>query len=156
MFCVILPLFLSLRLGFAGGMEINQNAALANFPSGLIDKTARQPYEKSFIDVTKAPYKAVGDGVTDDSDAIQKAVDDAYRLNLVAFFPAGKTFLLSRQLKCVTTKQGSRKFAYQLVGSTRGPAPVLKLKAGSNVENNIFILFQLVVNGKDMSASQRL
>ena len=80
-------------------------------------------------------------------------MDDAYRLNLVAFFPAGKTFLLSRQLKCVTTKQGSRKFAYQLVGSTKGPAPVLKLKAGSNVENNIFLIFQLLVNGKDTSAS---
>ena len=94
-FCVILPLFLGLRIAFAG-MEINENVPLAKFPPGLIDKAAQQPYEKGFIDVTKAPYGAAGDGVTDDSAAIQQAVNDAYRLNLVAFFPAGKTFLLSR------------------------------------------------------------
>ena len=143
---MILPLFLGLRIALAG-MEINQNVPLAKFPPGLIDKAAQQPYEKGFIDVTKAPYGAVGDGVTDDSEAIQKAVDDAYRLNLVAFFPAGKTFLLSRQLKCISTIKGSRKFAYQLMGSSKGKAPVLKLEDGSAVENNIFILFQLLLSG---------
>lgn len=150
--CVILPMFLAPRVAFAG-MEINQNVPLAKFPPGLIDKAARQPYEKGFIDVTKAPYGATGDGVTDDSEAIQKAVDDAYRLNLVTFFPAGKTFLLSRQLKGISTNKGSRKFAYQLVGSTQGPAPTLKLKDGSKVENNIFILFQLLLDGKEAPPS---
>lgn len=150
---VILTLCLGVPVACAGGMEINVNAPLAKFPPGLIDKASQQPYEKGFIDVTKPPYGAVGDGVTDDSDAIQKVVDDAYRLNLVAFFPAGKTFLLSRQLKCITTKKGSRKFAYELVGSTEGPTPILKLKDGAAVEKNIFILFQLLLNGRDASAS---
>ena len=150
---LLLPLLLGLRLTCIAGMETNQNVPLAKFPPGLLDPAAQQPYEKGFIDVTKAPYGAVGDGLTDDSEAIQKAVDDAYRLNLVAFFPAGKTFLLSRQLKCVSTVKGSRKFAYQLTGSSKGTAPILKLKDGSKVDGNIFILFQLLLGGKDYPPS---
>jgi hypothetical protein len=60
---LILPLFVGIlfsgvRLALAGGMETNQNVSRTNFPPGLVDKAARQPYEKGFIDVTKAPYGA--------------------------------------------------------------------------------------------------
>jgi hypothetical protein len=128
-------------------IAIEGNVEFANFPQRLKDNAKFQPLDKGFIDITKPPYNAVGDGVNDDSEAIQGALDDAFTCNLVAFFPANKIFLVSKQLKCVTKKE-SRKFAYQLIGSSKGTAPIIKLKDGSAVDRNILILFELITNGK--------
>ena len=50
------------------------------------------------IDVTKAPYNAKGDGVTDDTDAIQKALSDNPNRQAVIYLPNG-VYLVSRQLR---------------------------------------------------------
>ena len=128
-------------------IAIEGNVEFANFPQRLKDNAKFQPLDKGFIDITKPPYNAVGDGVNDDSEAIQQALDDAFSCNLVAFFPSNKTFLVSKQLKCVTKKE-SRKFAYQLIGSSKETKPIIKLKDGSAVDRNILILFELITNGK--------
>ena len=133
---------------YAGGMEVQKNVDPSLFPKLLLQNAKYQPLDKGFVDVTKPPYNAVGDGVTDDTDAIQLALNDAYNCNLVAYFPADKTFLVSKQLKCVSTKTGSRKFAYQLIGSSKGKTPIIKLKDGSTIDKNIFILFELQTNAK--------
>ncbi len=53
--------------------------------------TVRTAPEKKYIDVTKAPYNAVGDGETLNTRAIQEALDNCDE-NSIVFFPAG-TFL---------------------------------------------------------------
>jgi len=57
------------------------------------------------VDVTKPPYNARGDGQTDDTDAIQKALTDTMGAHKVLYFPNG-TYLVSKTLRY--TKKDSR------------------------------------------------
>lgn len=138
----------------AGGMHPQINFNPSDYPSDLKANAKVQFLDKGFIDVTQAPYSAKGDGVTDDTEAMQRAVDDAFKCNLVVSLPSDRIFLLSKQLKCIHTTQGSRKFAYQIIGSTQGKTPILRLKDGSTVDNNIFVMYQLTgPNGKSNAPS---
>jgi hypothetical protein len=56
------------------------------------------PADAGVIDVTKAPYNAKGDGRTDDSDALQKALDDHPSDNRIIYLPNG-TYLVSHQIE---------------------------------------------------------
>ena len=51
----------------------------------LVIKTGRV---KRLLDITKAPYSAVGDGQTMNTEAIQRAIDDCTETDAV-YFPAG-------------------------------------------------------------------
>lgn len=112
------------------------------FPTALQLSFSVQPLRLGFIDVTKAPYSAMGDGVTDDTLAIQTAMNDAYQNNLIVYLPEG-TYIVTKGLTAVSCFV-SRKFAYQLMGSTTGTSrPVIKLRDNSVVEHNVLLLFQL-------------
>jgi hypothetical protein len=55
------------------------------------------PPSQTIIDVTKPPYSAKGDGQTDDTDAIQKALHDVMGRSNVVYFPTG-TYLVSKTI----------------------------------------------------------
>lgn len=121
-------------------MEFTENAPLEKFPERLRKHAAAHPVDKGFVDITRAPYNAAGDGKTDDTDAIQHAVDDAFRSNLCVLFPPG-VYLVSRQIRCIQLQMGrqwsNHKFAHVLVGSTQGERrPVIKAKDGLSFQPN--------------------
>ncbi|HWI55982.1 MAG TPA: glycosyl hydrolase family 28-related protein, partial [Bacillota bacterium] len=86
---------------------LTATVALTSFPAGAagvtkkLPKWAAQevqfPADAGIIDVTAAPYGAKGDGVTDDTQAIQKAITDNMR-GAILYFPNG-TYLVSSTLK---------------------------------------------------------
>lgn len=64
-----------------------------------LDSTERRTYPRNanVIDVTKAPYFAKGDGLSDDSEAVQKALSDVMGQHKLLYFPKG-VYLISRTL----------------------------------------------------------
>lgn len=137
---------------FADTMRYYDNVPSEQFPERLKQNLSQQPWQDGFLDITKQPYNAKGDGVTDDSDAIQKAIDDAYTSNLVVYFPEG-TYLVSKQLilnqypanwlQKDVKFNSQRKFGNILVGSTKGKErPKIVLKDNSNVAANPLLLFR--------------
>ena len=87
---------------------------LKQYAASNPDKT-----QKGVIDVTCHPYKAKGDGVADDTQAIQYAIDDAYPNSFMVYLPADKTFLVSKQLKLLAPLE-TRRYGHQLIGSAKG------------------------------------
>ena len=132
------------------GMEVDKNVVITNNPTrfaNLIPYKDIQPLAKGYIDVTKGPYFAAGDGVTDDTQKIQNAINDARDGNFVVFFPGDKVYLVSNQLNCIRTADdanASRKFGIQMMGSTKGKKPVIKLKDGSTVTGKIVVFYDAV------------
>ena len=55
------------------------------------------PVCHAVVDVTKPPYLAKGDGRTDDTDPIQRALNDVMGLHKIVYLPAG-TYLVSKTL----------------------------------------------------------
>lgn len=91
-----------------------------------IAEDIRFPDDAGVIDVTKPPYHAKGDGVTDDTLAIQQALIEHPNRNRIIYLPNG-TYLISSPLKWpVGTNEESSFRATILQGQSRTGA-VLRL-----------------------------
>ena len=111
-----------------------------------------QPLCAGYIDATLPPYNASGDGVADDSAALQSAADDAYTARMTLLLPGGRVFLMSRQLTllqryCFPPCGYRRDYGMQVVGGgvDGGVArPVLRLRDSAVVADNTFVAFVAV------------
>jgi len=74
-------------------------AHAADVAGATLDKATdhRFPSSPFVIDITQPPYLAKGDGKTDDTAAIQKALSDVMGLHKILYFPNG-TYLISATL----------------------------------------------------------
>lgn len=99
-------------------------AGLGGLPA--IAEDIRFPDDAGVIDVTKPPYHAKGDGLTDDTLAIQQALIEHPNQNCIIYLPNG-TYLISSPLKWpVGTNEESSFRATILQGQSRTGA-VLRL-----------------------------
>jgi len=69
-------------------------------------ENVRFPADAGVIDVTHPPYAAAGDGKTDDTAALQKALTDHPSGNRIIYLPNG-TYLVSDTLRWPTGRPGS-------------------------------------------------
>ncbi len=86
------------------------------------------PVNPSIVDVTKPPYNAKGDGQTDDTEAIQRALHDVMGLRKVVYLPAG-TYLVSKTINWSNKNSaGNNAWGFNFIQGQNALKTVLKLR----------------------------
>lgn len=111
-----------------GQVLSNQEVRRLDPPPGLIERGLQGDplLRKGYLNVR---HYACGDGKTDDTAAIRRALADALEYDLAVYFPQG-TYLVSDTLDCVK-RQKSYVRGYFLIGDPLN-RPVIKLKDGAD------------------------
>lgn len=90
----------------------------------------------SVVDVTKPPYTAKGDGRTDDTDAIQRALTDTIGLHKILYFPKG-TYLISRTLQHTKKNSaGGEAWGFNWLQGQSQAGTIIRLKDGVFTDAN--------------------
>ncbi len=121
-------------------------------PARLVKHVDEQALCAGFLDPTRPPYGAAGDGTGDDTGALQSALNDAYALRMAVRLPAGSVFRVSRQIRAVQEGRPSdmREYGYQLIGAPGFPRATIRLADNSavNSSNPVLLYYQLEENGR--------
>lgn len=96
------------------------------------------PSDGGVINVKKAPYNAKGDGVTDDTEAIQQALSDYPNQNKIIYLPKG-TYLVSNQLQWSVGNRGGQEHKRTILQGQNTGTTIIKLKNNAPGFNNSFL-----------------
>jgi hypothetical protein len=87
------------------------------------------PAHANVVNVTKPPYLAKGDGVSDDTEALQQALNENVGCHRVLYFPKG-TYLISRTLTWPKQFGGRENWGFTMLRGQQRDTTVLRLKDG--------------------------
>ena len=85
------------------------------------------PSDGGVINVKNAPYNAKGDGVTDDTEAIQQALSDYPNQNKIIYLPKG-TYLVSNQLQWPAGSRGGQEHKRTILQGQNTGTTIIKLE----------------------------
>ncbi len=93
------------------------------------------PRDSRIVDVTQAPYFAAGDGITDDTEAINQALADHNDGQFIIFLPEG-TYLISDSLKWGGIGDGEQATRYTILQGQSRESTIIKIADNSPRYNN--------------------
>lgn len=82
------------------------------------------------IDVTRPPYNAKGDGIADDTDSLQSALNETVGRHKALYLPKG-TYLISRTLTWPKKWNGRENWGFTIVRGQHRDLVTLRLKDGT-------------------------
>ncbi len=126
-----------LRIGCIAALTLSVLSATAwTAPAGglvgasLSQESITFPTCVSVVDVTKPPYNAKGDGQTDDTDAIQRALSDTMGAHKVLYFPNG-VYLVSKTLRhAKQDSRGGEAWGFNWLQGQNTAQTIIRLKDG--------------------------
>lgn len=98
-----------------------------------LDRVEERSYPAcaAVVDVTRAPYLARGDGATDCTEALQKALKDAMGQHRIIYLPAG-VYLVSRTLEwSKKNSDGQEAWGFNTIQGQHPRRAVIRLKDGT-------------------------
>ena len=95
--------------------------------AALRAETQTYPPHANVVDVTRPPYSAKGDGVSDDTEALQQALNENVGHHRVLFFPSG-TYVVSRTLTWPKKFGGHDNWGKTMLRGQERDKTVLRLK----------------------------
>lgn len=113
-------------MSFVLSMATYGHAASPGQPSG----NHGRPATPFIVDVTQPPFNAKGDGMTDDTDALQRALNETVGRSRALYFPRG-AYLISRTLTWPKRWNGRENWGFTILRGEQRDLVTLRLRDGS-------------------------